>query len=188
MKNNLDQSLSVQVFNEGQLLCRESFIDCSSYHFMRPILRRIGAVPSAYSHNDFYSSAIESTLSAIDNGETRVTISGTADYSWLLNDSPLVKSLGNTGILAQIQVIDGCPTPTSFSMLASNELDQHTVSVNTQNLTRFLSDEKGSDLIVTDAFLTQFANKENRLAILNQWRQSLKTGGYIVTTAQIATE
>jgi hypothetical protein len=185
-KNNLDQALSVQVFEEGQALCQDSYIDCSSYHFMRPILRRIDAVPSSYSHADFYTSAIENALADCD--EARVTVSGTADYSWVLSDSPLLKGLGNSGTLAQIQVVDGCSTPTSFSMQASNELDQHMVAVNTQNITEFLFDDKASDLIITDAFLTQFATKRDRLAVLARWRQSLKLGGHIVTTAQIARE
>lgn len=185
-KNNLDQSLSVQVFEQGQALCQDSYIDCSSYHFMRPILRRIDAVPSSYSHAEFYISAIENALA--DRGEAKVTVSGTADYSWVLSDSPLIKGLGNTGTLAQIQVVDGCSTPTSFSLQASNELDQHTVEVNTRNITESLLDDKSSDLIITDAFLTQFANNHDRLAVLARWKQSLKLGGYIVTTAQIARE
>ncbi len=186
MKANLDRSLSVQVFNEGQTLCRESYIDCSNYHFMRPILRRIEAVPSSYSHRSFYASAIEGALSDTRHDEAKVTISGTADYSWLLVDSPLIMSLGNAGILAHIQIVDACPTPTSFSMLASNELDQHTVRDSTQNITQFLSNEIESDLIVTDAFLTQFSDKKDRLSILDQWSRSLKLGGYIITTAQVA--
>lgn len=110
---------------------------------MRPILRRIDAVPSAYSHYDFYNDAIQNAVNG--RTEAKVTVSGTADYSWLLEGSPLLKGLGTTGVLAQIQVVDGCSTPTTFSMLASNKLEQHTTEVNTQNITQFLSDEKESD-------------------------------------------
>src|SRR5690606_2484059 len=115
MNENLDQSLSIQVFNEGQAMCRESYIDCSSYHFMRPILRRIDAVPSSYSHQDFYTTAIAETISAVGGDDIRVTVSGTADYSWLLGDSPLMQGLESAGSLAQITVVDGGPTPTEFS-------------------------------------------------------------------------
>lgn len=183
MKYNLDHALSIQVFEQGQSLCQQSYVDCSSYHFMRPILRRIGAVPSPFSHEDFYTSAIENTLD--DVHDPNVTISGTADYSWLLRDSPLLKALEKKGKSAQIEVIDGCPTPTSFSMLVSKELDQHSVRVSARNITQFLSEKNSSDLIVTDAFLTQFNQKEDRLAILSQWKQALKLGGFVVTTAQI---
>jgi len=58
MTNQLDRDLSIEVFNEGQQLCQESYIDCNTYHYMRPILRRIDAVPSSYSHFDFYNNAI----------------------------------------------------------------------------------------------------------------------------------
>jgi len=88
--------------------------------------------------------------------------------------------------VANIQVLDGCSTPTKYSMLASKKLEKHTFEMNTQNITKFFSNEKVSDLIITDALLTQFANKDDRLAILNQWKRSLRLGGSVITTAQIA--
>lgn len=184
MAQNLDQALSVQVFEQGKRLCSGSLIDCTSYHYMRPLLRRIGAVPSPYTHQDFYVDAIQSALAGKD--EAQINISGTADYSWILEGSPLMRGLSRAGTSAQIDVTDGCPTPTTFSMLASKQLNNHMVEASVQNITEHLSNERTSDLIVTDAFLTQFVNKEHRLAVLRQWERSLKLGGYVITTVQLA--
>ena len=184
MANNLDHQLSIEVFETGQQSCEESFIDCRSYHYIRPILRRINAVTSPYSHYDFYRTAVGEATH--DLGHVDVIISGSADYSWLLEESPLLDGLAQSGSKAHIKIVDGCHTPTNFSVRAARCASVCVAEGSTQNIPMFLSAKNSSDLIITDAFLTQFEDKNDRIAVLREWKRCLKIGGFVITTAQIA--
>jgi len=184
MANNLDHQLSIEVFETGQQSCQNSYIDCTSYHYIRPILRRINAVTSPYSHYDFYETAVSEAAQNLEYVE--VTISGSADYSWLLEGSPLLEGLARSETRANIHIIDGCHTPTNFSLRAAEFLSDCTVKGSTQNIPKSLSGESNSDLIITDAFLTQFESPCDRMAVLREWKRCLKLGGLVITTAQIA--
>lgn len=184
MTSNLDHQLSIEVFETGQKSCEESFIDCASYHYIRPILRRINAVTSPYSHYNFYKTAVGEATQGLDNVD--ITISGSADYSWLLDDSPLLEGLASSGSEAHINVVDSCHTPVNFSLRAAEYISGCTVKGSTQNILKFLSDKSGSDLIITDAFLTQFEDPNDRMAVLREWKNCLRIGGFAITTAQIS--
>ena len=179
--NTLDFDMSLSVYNSGRDSCATSVVDCADYHYIRPVLRQVGVVTSASTNEEFFSDAIASHLAGISQPE--VTISGTADYSWLLENSPLVASLPQAET-TRITVEDACGTPTISSVMASKALTGVEVASVSSDIRRSLSREQ-QDLIVTDAFLTQFPDSADRLSILRSWYSSLKIGGLAVTTVQI---
>lgn len=186
MSSGLDHELSIRTFDEGREICCIHGSDCSDYHYIRPILRRIGAVTSPFTNYDFYNTGIASAVSG--SGDRNVLVSGTADYAWCLQESPLLQALeGSTGHNT-ITVVDICETPLRFSKLAlersiAGKHDLRTIRLDSRNDESRIARQ---DLITTDAFLTQFANPEDRVRVLDNWRKILGAGGLAMTTVQVA--
>ncbi len=181
----VDEKLALDVFYNGESSCLNSIIDCKTYHFVRPILRIINAVSSPYSHFDFYEKMIAQTLFSKKN--PNILISGTADYSWIIKNSPLLKAINKFNIKnTKIKIIDACMTPLIFSLKASEYLNNIAVSFEALDIPHQTLNNQKYDMIITDAFLTQFSSKIERLKILKSWREMLSDTGVVITTAQIS--
>lgn len=177
--DSIDQQLCVEIFEEGQDICRQSPVNCLNYHYLRPLLRRIGAVATPWDHASFYEEAIGRVES--DHERLQVLISGSADYSWLLPTSPLRNATRQRQLA--ISAVDICTTP----LIKMNRLKDGTNEVVNWHISdiRYGLDSEKADLIVTDAFLTQFQRKQDRIDVMRSWRGALNIGGYVVTTAQV---
>lgn len=180
--SELDLNLSLEIFQSGQGICLASAENCVNYHYLRPLLRRIGAVTSSFTLADFYKTQISEVLS--DSNQTSLLISGTADYSWLLAGSPLISSSLDCPKTPVITVVDKCETPLIGSKAAAKGLTGMAVSTDAHDVRQGLT-QTAQDVIVTDAFLTQFSDRKDRMMILNNWRQALRFGGVAITTAQV---
>ncbi len=175
-----DFSLACDVFLEGNALCLDSAIGCQDYHYVRPILRIIEAVSSPYHHQSFYEDSLSEVTASLE--KPVITISGTADYAWMLSKSPLIRALGNKATEAEICVSDACKTPLLSSQKAASLIGIEPIVFKTDIRSNLVEDQ---DLIITDAFLTQFPEPLDRLSILKTWRQSLKVGGFVISTVML---
>lgn len=176
-----DWNMSIDTYNYGRSTCERSFITCAAYHYLRPILRQLGTVASPYTHSRFFHAALLGILSASER--PRIAISGTADYAWFLPDSPLAAASSTRLSELRVVVSDACLTPIRQSMLAARQTGIHVEALQVDVRTGFLLREL--DVVITDAFLTQFSAASDRLAILCAWRRSLRPEGAIITTAQV---
>jgi len=101
-----------------------------------------------------------------------------------LPGSPLLAELGRLSKDSIVSVVDGCSTP----VLSSKRLAVAVPGLHLNAFSQDIRDQLGSkdqDIIVTDAFLTQFSNKKDRLKILQSWSSALRLGGLALTTVQI---
>ncbi|HVC36008.1 MAG TPA: hypothetical protein VNE40_00990 [Candidatus Dormibacteraeota bacterium] len=179
---NSDFGQSIEVFLNGQKNCKTSAIDCIDYHYIRPVLRYIGAVASPYDHRDFFRQWLAETISLHEN--PAVTVSGAADYAWLLPNSPLTLACNNKLTPGMLTVVDGCTTPLTACLEFAQSVPAFAVRKVQSNIPNGLG-VKDQDVIVTDAFLTQFADATHRKAVLHAWRSSLAQDGTIITTVQV---
>jgi len=182
--DSLDSRLSVDVLRHGRRICEQTGVDCANYHYLRPILRRLGIVTSAYSHSDFYQDALHEAIASAN--QPRIAISGTADYAWLLENSPLVTAAGSNASNLEVVVSDVCATPLRYSLIAADKSAINASILQTDIRTDFSLENQ--DAVIADAFLTQFPNRDDRLSILDQWKRSLRLGGLAITTAQVQAE
>ena len=184
MSESLDIALSAKTYEIGQHICAQSTVDCIDYHYLRPIMRRLGAATTPFSHEDFYHQAIDEALDG--QCEQLILISGSADYCWLLDDSPLLRSVAGVSKKPSIAMLDICPTPLAFSHLAhQSSLYDYDFSTTQVNLLDRLPELEAPSIIITDAFLTQFPAAEHRRLILDRWYTILDVGGIAITTAQV---
>jgi 2-polyprenyl-3-methyl-5-hydroxy-6-metoxy-1,4-benzoquinol methylase len=150
---------------------------CDWYHSTWQYLRLLNmvAVPPWY---EFYQEALSNVLRQHPNAE--VLISAAADYGML---ATLHDAIRATEAKPRIQVYDICRTPLRACQWYA---EQHGFSIECVRA-NLLTDEiplASFDLIVTDEFLTVIKASDKPL-IVKRWRELLKPGGTLVTTAMI---
>lgn len=182
---------------EGAIHCREvggSKTDCSDYHLPWQRLRLCGMVSTPGWHAGFYRDAVgrwvEDQQERMDKGGiARIIITGLADYGmlyWLVQVLPPALRASS-----EIHVLDICRTPLESCHWLRLELERINpdLKINFVPHHEDLLDSRrraGSyDLVLSDAFLTRFADPGTKAAVMNEWLRVLRPGGRIVTTARI---
>jgi 2-polyprenyl-3-methyl-5-hydroxy-6-metoxy-1,4-benzoquinol methylase len=150
---------------------------CDWYHGTWQYLRLLNmvAVPPWY---EFYNDALGNVLRQRPNAE--VLISAAADYGML---ATLHDAIRATGATPRIVLYDICPTPIRACQWYA---ERHGLSIECvcANLLTCDIPPASFDLIVTDEFLTVIKS-EDKPQIVKRWRELLKPGGTLVTTAMI---
>lgn len=142
--------------------------DCSWYHGNWMLLRYLGVVSNPYWHEKFYRNALENVC---DIKKDNLLVAGTADFSMPL----LCSEIG----VNNVSVCDICKTPLKICSRVSEYLNL--------NWNTFAHDicsgiSMKYDVVINDAFLSRFKNKEIPLkGIAN----TLNSGGYYVTTLKM---
>lgn len=150
---------------------------CDWYHGTWQYLRLLNmvAVPPWY---EFYQEALSNVLRQHPKAE--VLISAAADYGML---ATLHEAIRATGAEPHIKVYDICRTPLRSCQWYA---ERHGLSIECvcANLLTCDIPQASFDLIVTDEFLTVIKSSDKPL-IVKRWRELLKPGGTLVTTAMI---
>ena len=162
--------------NAGQ--AAEPVGSCDWYHGTWQVLRLLDmvAVPPWY---EFYNRALSTVLRA--KPRANVLISACADLGML---ATLHDAIETAGARPTITIYDICETPLRSARWYAerNELDVECVC---DNLLTSPTIPLGCfDLVVTDEFLTVIKDPD-KPTIVERWRQFLRPGGTLVTTAMI---
>lgn len=156
---------------------REHVHTCDWYHGTWQYLRLLNmvATPPWYG---FYNETLSGILRNNPNAE--VLISAAADYGML---QTLHEAIETAGVKPSIVIYDICETPLEACRWYANRVGLEIKCVCRDLLTGTLP-EAPFDLIVTDEFLTVLKN-DSKPMIVERWRELLKPGGCVVTTAMI---
>ena len=150
---------------------------CDWYHGTWQFLRLLNmvAVPPWY---EFYNDALSTLLRRRPRAD--VLISAAADYGML---ATLHEAMRTAQATPRITIYDICRTPLRA---CSWYADQHGLAIECvcDNLLTCHMAPASFDLIVTDEFLTVIKS-EDKPVIVKRWRELLKPGGALVTTAMI---
>lgn len=153
---------------------------CSWYHTSWQYLRLLNMVSTPSWHGDFYLNGLLCFTGKEE--QTRVLISGTADYGMLQQ----ITRIPNACKLKEIMIIDLCKTPLLICDEYNKKYHGGHLKINTlkQDITNNTVKNESYDIIMTDAFLTRFDNK-NRKIVVEQWGNLLTPKGKIVTTVRV---
>jgi 2-polyprenyl-3-methyl-5-hydroxy-6-metoxy-1,4-benzoquinol methylase len=150
---------------------------CGWYHGTWQYLRLLNmvAVPPWY---EFYNEALSNVLRQHPNAD--VFISAAADYGML---ATLHEAIQTAGASPNIVLYDICQTPIRACQWYA---ERHGLSLKCvcDNLLTCDIPKASFDLIVTDEFLTVI-KAEDKPQIVKRWRELLKPGGTLVTTAML---
>jgi 2-polyprenyl-3-methyl-5-hydroxy-6-metoxy-1,4-benzoquinol methylase len=150
---------------------------CDWYHGTWQYLRLLNmvAVPPWY---EFYNEALSNVLRRRPNAD--VLISAAADYGML---ATLHEAMRTAQATPRIQVYDICRTPLRSCQWYA---DRHGFPIETVCANLLTGDipPASFDLIVTDEFLTVIKSAD-KPTIVKRWRELLKPGGTLVTTAML---
>jgi 2-polyprenyl-3-methyl-5-hydroxy-6-metoxy-1,4-benzoquinol methylase len=155
-----------------------SALTCDWYHGTWQFLRLLNmvAVPAWY---EFYQETLTRALK--ERPGANILISAAADYGML---ATLHQAVVASGTSPTITLVDICETPLRATQWFA---ERHGVTIATER-GNLLADAKYAvpnyDLIVTDEFLTVLKNPD-KPQIVSRWKQMLKPGGAVVTTAMI---
>jgi 2-polyprenyl-3-methyl-5-hydroxy-6-metoxy-1,4-benzoquinol methylase len=164
--------------NQKKAAAGESVGSCDWYHGTWQLLRLLDmvAVPPWY---EFYNRALSTVLRT--KPRANVLISACADLGML---ATLHEAIETAGAKPAITIYDICETPLKSARwyAARNELD---VTCVRDNLLTSTTIPLGTfDLVVTDEFLTVIKSAD-KPTIVDRWKQFLRPGGTLVTTAMI---
>lgn len=159
--------------------------DCADYHAIFPLLDLLGLSSTPRCHEDFYGSAIWRTaISRLP--EERILISGLATPSMadIVLQHVDVEPLSALKYTPQVKidVLDICATPLLVCQRVFKPAELAKMRFLQKDALNF--SEGDYDLIITDAFLTRF-NEKDRLKVLRNWAKMLKPDGQAVTTWRI---
>jgi 2-polyprenyl-3-methyl-5-hydroxy-6-metoxy-1,4-benzoquinol methylase len=152
-------------------------MSCDWYHGTWQYLRLLNmvAVPPWY---EFYNEALSDVLRR--RPQARVLISAAADYGML---ATLHEAIQTAGASPHIVLYDICQTPIRACQWYAERHGLHLECVCANLLTCDIP-PASFDLIVTDEFLTVIKG-EDKPQIVKRWRELLKPGGTLVTTAMM---
>ncbi|MFL5330274.1 MAG: DUF6879 family protein [Gemmataceae bacterium] len=176
--------------------CRGSLVNreqCRWYHGGWQFLRLCNVVSSPTWHADWYAAVFrrwaDEQLNMSAGQRPKILISGLADYGMLYH---LFAGLGPSRVCAcDFRVIDLCEVPLEMCRWLEDHLRKR---YQEENFVLRLETEKKDllnddlelgkyDLIVSDAFLTRFAD-EDKKRIVDRWATLLGPGGSVVTTVR----
>ena len=140
-------------------------VDCAWYHGNWMLFRYLGLVSNPYWHEVFYMKALTNIVGSSDK---KVLVAGTADFSMPL----LCQEVG----VSNISVCDICDTPLIICKKASDLLNAYW-NVFNQDVT--VVSDTHYDVIVNDAFLSRFQEKQD---VLTGISNLLLDEGYYITT------
>lgn len=153
-------------------------LSCDWYHGTWQYMRLLNmvAVPPWYG---FYGRALDTLLSR--KPQARVLISACADCGML---ATLHQAIVTSGATPRIVVCDICATPLLNASWYAKR-NGFEIECICDNILSSPSLEPGSfDLIVTDEFLTVLPASDKPAAVA-RWKELLKPGGAVVTTAMV---
>ncbi len=158
--------------------CKRGYVDkkdCSWYHGVWQYLRLCDKASAPTWHFEFYVSALSNILK---EGQS-VLISSAADYTTL---AVLIEVVKRLEVNISIEVADICKTPLILNDWYAEQMGFEVKSINVD--IRNLDVKDMYDIIITDAFLTRF-NSDEKKVVTKRWFDSLKSGGYIITTTRL---
>jgi hypothetical protein len=162
------------------VLCQGDYVspgDCSWYHSVWQYLRIFDMVSTPTWHEQFYLDAL-SRLAA-EGGSDRILISGTADYSMLAH---VLRAYRRAGRSPHVVVVDLCETPLLLCRWYGKYAGQRVEAIR-GDIFQFTGEEP-FDLIVSDAFLTRFDDRQST-QLLRKWADLLRQEGSAITTVRI---
>ena len=169
--NSLYQKFIADGYNISLRECMGGYpnkIDCAWYHGNWMLFRYLGVVSNPYWHEKFYYEALKKIC---DLKKDSVLIAGTADFSMPL----LCSEVG----VNNINICDICNTPLKICNRVSEYLN-----LNWNTFTHGICSELTLkyNVIINDAFLSRFQNKEMPLRGITN---TLISGGYYITTLKM---
>ncbi|MDP2630891.1 MAG: methyltransferase domain-containing protein [Candidatus Uhrbacteria bacterium] len=165
--------------------CTASAIDpgsCAWYHSSWPILRALNVVSTPNWHDDFYTASIARYQKKHDL-PLHILISASADATILEHIEAAIGDMSR----AVIWIVDLCPTPLEIarSYAKVRSFPIHAVQMDVMHLREQGLPQNFFDIVITDAFLTRFQNKQEKETVVKEWRGALKKGGQVITTCRV---
>lgn len=156
----------------------EDSLGCDWYHGTWQYLRLLNmvAVPAWY---EFYNEALSTILKR--KPDAHVLISACADYGML---STLHEGIKTAKTNPKITIYDICQTPLLSCKWYAERFGLTIECIRDNIITSPKMPLHAFDLIVTDEFLTVLKD-EYKPQIVRRWKELLKPGGSIVTTAML---
>jgi 2-polyprenyl-3-methyl-5-hydroxy-6-metoxy-1,4-benzoquinol methylase len=151
---------------------------CDWYHGTWQYLRLVNmvATPPWYT---FYNEALSAVLRAKPNAT--VLISAAADHGM---SATLIDAIRTAGAKPTIELYDICNTPLLITKWYAQRQGVEIETVRDNIITSPNMKLGTYDLIVTDEFLTVL-KAEYKPSILKRWKELLRPGGSVVTTAMV---
>jgi SAM-dependent methyltransferase len=150
---------------------------CSWCHGIWQYLRLMGLASTPEQHADFYRRAFESVTGG--SGAPRVLVSGAADYSML---AQVLASYRERALEPVVTVVDACDTPLFLNRWYA-ERESASVECTRCDMLEYAAGAP-FDAVCTHSFLVQFS-PEQRIRLLEKWRQLLRPGGAVITVTRV---
>lgn len=155
----------------------EDFPGCADYHGLYPLLHALGLAATPDRHADFYARELGILANA---GEfASVLISGTADHGM---PEHVARAYDKAGARLDMEILDLCPTPgvicADWAMAGGRAVRTHASDILKWKPAALY------DVITTHSFIAKFG-PDTRPDLFAAWRQLLRPGGRLVTTARI---
>lgn len=166
-------SMLSEVMCKGSQVCTE---DCSWYHRVWQYLRIFDVVSTPTWHYSFYTKSLQKFLHNKKN--SRILISGTADYSMLAHVLHVCSKLKKE---YEIYVLDLCQTPLILCEWYVSQVGKKIKTIH-QDIFKF-NMKNYFDLVITDAFLTRFPD-DDKFQVLRKWNILLRKNGMVITTVR----
>lgn len=156
--------------------CNRPGPDCGWYHGEWELLKSLGIVSTAAVHTSQLQALLRMALEG-RSGRPRILLSGSTDDALL---RVVRDGVGTRGV--DVVALDICATPLEV-MRASDISGTLDFDVVRADILRY-EDEQGYDLILTHAFMGNFADGD-RARLLARWFALLRPGGSLATIQRI---
>jgi ubiquinone/menaquinone biosynthesis C-methylase UbiE len=180
-----EQPLAVSAAKMAELAarhCKGSYLSqmsCRWYHGSWQYLRLVNVVSTPDWHFDFYKRSVGEAARLMPVG--KILICGMADYGMLAH---LLADLSSEQrVKYEITALDLCATPLRICEWFAERQSVELRTLEEDALDMGLRDS-WFGLILTDAFLSRFTDRE-RKEVVAEWRRVLAPGGFVVTTARV---
>ena len=151
---------------------------CAWFHGLWPDLRLLGLVDNPAAWSGFYAD----TLRPLVTSHRRVMIGGAAD------NAMLAEILAVYGDLAEVTIIDRCPTPLAVNHWLAEQYGTAIASIAHDILTLEGGLLAPFDVICGHGIVEHFSPGEARARLFAQWRKLLRPGGKIILVETIGAE
>jgi SAM-dependent methyltransferase len=161
-------------------LCRkdpESGEDCSSIHGFWQYLRLLGLASTPDQHSGFFRCALGAVKA--DAGAPRVLVSGSADYSMLVQ---VLAAFRGSGVGPDITVLDVCETPLELNRWYAERVGRR-IEIRCSDISAY-REVHTFDAVCTHSFLAELSPAQ-RVAALAKWRELLRPGGAAITVNRL---
>jgi SAM-dependent methyltransferase len=160
----------------AERFCNQNDLECGWYHGEWELLKSLGIVSSAAVHTHQLQALLQMALEGLPQ-RPRILLSGSTDDSLLR-----IVSEGVGTRIVDVVALDICATPLELMRAYATSRELHFDSIRADILE--YEDQQGYDLILTHAFMGNFADRD-RARLVARWYALLRSGGRVATIQRV---